>query len=309
MCRIFQTSLQWLIFSLLVLLAAACGKVPESTYQPEVSQELPKNLQKKVEYTIAIVPEGSQMRVAEAYGPLINYLNARIQGATLILIGPRNHAELDGSLSGRRYNFALVNALQVLQSNARGYQVIAKKGDDDQFYGIFLVRRDSGIQNVGDLKGKKVSYPSPTGVAATVLPKHFLMTHGLNISRDIENLYVGSHEASIMHVYSGKAAAGAAREFSWKAFQKKHPEEAAELKLKWKTEPLIDQAIIARNDVPTALNEQIAKLLIGMSESAEGQGILMRIDTSKFVSANNASYAAAGVFFSKNADLLQADVK
>ena len=82
-------------------------------------------------------------------------------------------------------------------------------GDDNKFAGIILVRRDSGINKLSDLKGKKVSYPARTALAATMMPQYYFQTHGLDVNRDIENLYVGSQESSIMNVYLGNVAAGA----------------------------------------------------------------------------------------------------
>jgi phosphonate transport system substrate-binding protein len=81
--------------------------------------------------------------------------------------------------------------------------------DDEMFRGIILVRKDSGIHKVTDLKGKKVSYPALTALAATMMPHYYLHTHGIDVNRDIENLYVGSQESSIMNVLRGHVAAGA----------------------------------------------------------------------------------------------------
>jgi phosphonate transport system substrate-binding protein len=305
MLNYFSSPTRWGGLLVMLLLASACGKSDENTYQPKVSTVSSKPVPAMLQYQIAAVPEGSQVRVAEAYGPLVDYLNAHLESAKLTLVAPRNHAELETGLSGRAYDFALGNALQVIKANDYNYHVIIKKGDDAQFYGIILVRRDSGIARVNDLKGKKVSYPSPTGVAATILPKQFFMQSGLDVNRDIESLYVGSHDQSIMHVYSGKTAAGTAREFSWKAFQKTHPKEAAELEVKWKTEPLIDQAIVARNDVPKELTERIGKLLLGLHETAEGRTVLSNMSCSKFEAASDATYDDARKFFSENSMLLE----
>ncbi|MEZ4694041.1 MAG: PhnD/SsuA/transferrin family substrate-binding protein [Aliarcobacter sp.] len=54
-------------------------------------------------------------------------------------------------------------------------KVFAKMGDDENFRGIFLVRKDSGIKNFEDLKGKKISYPAPTALAATILPQQIFI--------------------------------------------------------------------------------------------------------------------------------------
>ena len=42
--------------------------------------------------------------------------------------------------------------------------------DDNNFRGIFIVRKDTNIQQVSDIKNKTVSYPAPTALAATMMP-------------------------------------------------------------------------------------------------------------------------------------------
>ncbi|MFT7672889.1 MAG: phosphonate transport system substrate-binding protein [Gammaproteobacteria bacterium] len=43
-----------------------------------------------------------------------------------------------------------------------GYWVISMAGDAEDFKGIFIVRCDSGTENPVVLKGRIVSYPSPS---------------------------------------------------------------------------------------------------------------------------------------------------
>ena len=156
--------------------------------------------------------------------------------------------------------------------------------------GILLVRRDSGIKEVTDLKGKKVSYPARTALAATMMPQYFLHTHGVDINRDIENLYVGSQESSIMNVYLGNVAAGATWPLPWEAFQKEHPDMARDLELKWETEPLINNGVVAKDDVPPALAQRVAQLLDTLHTTAEGRAILARMPLSRFELADDNRY-------------------
>ena len=171
-----------------------------------------------------------------------------------------------------------------------GYTVIATAGDPEDFKGIFIVRKDSNIKRPSDLKGKAVSYPSPTALAACIMPQYFLHTHGINVNSDIDNRYVGSQESSIINVYAKKTAAGATWPPPWRAFQKAYPEEAAELRVVWETPPLINNSVMIRNDIPVALREQVLKLLAGLHESAEGKAILEGMGTSRFIPATDRGY-------------------
>jgi phosphonate transport system substrate-binding protein len=172
-------------------------------------------------------------------------------------------------------------------------------GDDDKFTGIILVRRDSGINQLADLKGKKVSYPARTALAATMMPQYYFQTHGLDVNRDIENLYVGSQESSIMNVYMGNVAAGATWPLPWEAFRKEHPDKARELALKWETGPLINNGVVARDDVPEQIAAQVAQLLATLHTHEDGRIILSRMPLSRFELADDLRYRVVGDFLHK----------
>jgi phosphonate transport system substrate-binding protein len=251
------------------------------------------------EYVFAIHPLHNPVRLFEVYGPLIEYLNRNIPGTTFRLEASRNYEEFENKLYARKFDFALPNPYQTLNSLGHGYHVIAKMGDDYKFTGVILVRRDSGIKKVSDLKGKKVSYPARTALAATMMPQYYLQTHGLDVNRDIENLYVGSQESSIMNVYLGNVAAAATWPLPWDAFQKEQPDKARELQIKWETEPLINNGVVVREDVPEALAKRVAQLLDTLHTSEEGKAILARMPLSRFELADDKRYRVIEDFLLK----------
>lgn len=277
--------LMWLVF--MIMLASCEQNGTGTTTEPEFSTTAPV---KAHEYVFAIHPLHNPERMFKVYGPLIDYLNRHISHATLRLEASRNYAAFDKKLYARQPEFALPNPYQTLNSLKYGYHVIAKMGDDDKFTGIILVRRDSGIKQVSDLKGKKVSYPAPTALAATIMPQYYLHTHGLDINRDVKNIYVGSQESSIMNVYLGYVAAGATWPLPWETFQKEQPNWARELMLQWETAPLINNGVVARDDVPPELSLRVAHLLANLHTTAEGRVILERMPLSRFELADDQSY-------------------
>jgi len=286
-----------LLFVGIALVLAACGQNEENeSSQPQYSAQRPETNR---EYVFAIHPLHNPTRLFEIYGPLIDYLNRHISGATFRLEASRNYEAFENKLYGRELAFALPNPYQTLKALDHGYHVIAKMGDDNKFTGIILVRRDSGIEKVTDLKGKKVSYPAATALAATMMPQYYLQTHGLDVNHDIENLYVGSQESSIMNVYLGDVAAGATWPLPWEAFQHEHPDQAKDLEVKWETEPLINNGVVARDDVPEALVRQVAQLLDTLHTTEEGKAMLARMPLSRFELADDQRYRLIDDFLNK----------
>lgn len=241
-------------------------------------------------YHLAVHPLHNPAKLLQAYQPLIDYMNSRLQGAHLALEASRDYANFEEKYHERKPEFLLPNPWQTLQAMKLGYRVIAMAGEPEDFKGIFVVRRDSGLKRPDDLKGKSVSYPSHTALAACIMPQYFLHNHGVNVNADIENRYVGSQESSIMNAYLGLTSAGATWPPPWRAFQKEHPREAAQLKIIWETESLVNNSVMARNDVPAQIEEQVRSLLLGLDATEEGKSILAGMETARFLPASNEDY-------------------
>jgi phosphonate transport system substrate-binding protein len=241
-------------------------------------------------FRLAVHPLHNPVKLMEAYQPLMDYLNVRLQGARLALEASRDYANFEGKYRARKPELILPNPWQTLQAMKSGYRVIAMAGEPRDFKGIFVVRRESKLSRPADLKGKSVSYPSPTALAACIMPQYFLHNHGVDVNRDIENRYVGSQESSIMNAYLRLTAAGATWPPPWRAFQKEHPREAAELKVLWETESLVNNSVMARGDVPAQVVEQVRQLLLGLDKTKEGKAILAGMETARILPATDADY-------------------
>lgn len=278
--------MRWRVCALAVLLVAGCGK-QEEPYQPVFSA---RGVGDPEEYVIGIHPLHNPKRLTEVYGPVVDRLNAAIPQAHFRLEGSRNYEEFEKKLFARRFDFAMPNPYETVRSLKYGYHVFAKMGDDELFRGIILVRRDSGIRQVSDLKGKKVSYPAPTALAATMMPQYYLHTHGLDVNRDIVNVYVGSQESSILNVLRGHVAAGATWPVPWNVFQQENPKQAAQLEVKWRTETLPNNGWVVRNDIPPILAEKVSKVLVGLRDTPEGRKMLKKIGISRFDYATSQTY-------------------
>jgi phosphonate transport system substrate-binding protein len=275
-----------------VLLAALFVFVACDSESPVTGPQYSSGLESEVKphYHLAIHPLHNPKKLAEAYQPLVDYLNSNIPEASFVLEASRDYQDYERKFRARTPEFLLPNPWHTLEAIKVGYHVIAMAGDADDFKGIFIVRKDSGLTTPADLKGKVVSYPSHTALAACIMPQYYLHQNGLNINQDVENIYVGSQESSIMNAFLGKSAAGATWPPPWRLFQKDHPEQAAQLKLIWETPPLMNNSFMAREDVPATLRDRVQELLVTLDQTEEGRAILNSSTTARFHRAEDASY-------------------
>lgn len=269
------------------LLLLACDSDEKAGYSPSYTAE---PIQAQASLIFGVHPLHNPQRLYETYGPVIEYLNRHLQGYSIVLEASRSYEDFDKKLYNRHFHFALPNPYQTIHSLEKGYHVFAKMGEDEKFRGIILVRRDAGVQNVADLKGQQVSFPAPTALAATMMPLYYLQTHGLDVDRDITPLFSGSQESSIMNVYLKKSLAGATWPPPWQAFTARHPDIAAELEVKWETPSLVNNSLVARDDVPPVLVQKVQSLLVELHSHEEGRRILSALPLAFFEEATDATY-------------------
>lgn len=275
-----------LILCITLLLAACDKKVDEEQL---IYSNTPAASSTKI-YVFAVHPLYNPQKLFEAYQPLIDVINSRLTGAQIELEASRDYQAYEQKFRSRAPAFLLPNPWHTIEAKKVGYHVIAMAGDPHDFKGIFIVRKDSEIKLPSDLKGKVVSYPSPTALAAAIMPQYFLYTKGIDINKDIQNVYVGSQESSIMNAFLNKSAAGVAWPPPWRQFQKDHPIEAAQLKVIWETPPLINNSVMVRDDVPDEIREKVRAVILNLSQTSRGKVILAGMETSDFYPANDANY-------------------
>lgn len=254
-------------------------------YAPRFSDE-PARAQNQ--YIFGVFPVHNPSQTLAVYGPLVDYLDEHIPEARFKLEASQNHRRFLQKVYDRHFHFALGNPYQTVEGEQKGYAIFAKMGDND-FRGLILTRKDSPVETLDDLRGGIISFPSPVALAAAMMPQAYLHDHGLKIE-DYQSLYVGSQESSIMNVFLGKVAAGATYPLSWRLFQQDHPETAAALKVKWATDTLPSNGLIARDDVPPDLLRKVSQLLLDLHHSETGKTILARIPITRFEPANHDTY-------------------
>ena len=282
------TGWRWIILLGWLWMLSGCDSQAPPTVGPQYSTSANGDVIKL--YRLAIHPLHNPEKLALTYQPLIDDLNRNIEGARFELEASRDYQRYEVKFRARAPEFLLPNPWQTLEAMKLGYRVIAMAGDATDFKGIFIVRKDSGITQIPDLKGKVVSYPSPTALAACIMPQYYLHTQGLDVNRDIENHYVGSQESSIMNVFLKQSAVGATWPPPWRQFQKDYPRKAEQLKLLWETPSLMNNSVMVRDDVPVEISEAVRQRLIALGKSEAGRMILTNMETARFHPADNNSY-------------------
>ena len=250
-------------------------------------------------YHFAVHPWFNPDQLFLSYLPLVDYINSHIHGARFELESSRDYGEFESKIRAHDPDLILPNPWQTLLAMKEGYTVIATAGNDDDFKGLFIARKDAHISGIKAMSGKTFAYPSPTALAACIMPQWLLHENGINVNNDIRNNYVGSQESAILNAYMKQADIAVTWPPPWRVFQKVHPVEASQLEVIMETKPLKNNSVMIRKSIPDSTQKQIQDCLIHLNESANGIAILEGMQTARFHQASDIDYDTVRKFIAQ----------
>lgn len=117
-----------------------------------------------------------------------------------------NAAEVEAIRSGRLHIAGFSTGPTGYAVNIGGFVPIAVKGTADSFQGynlIVIVKKNSSIKTIEDLKGKKIAHTSASSNSGNLAPRALFPDLGLVPDKDYKVSYSGKHDQSILGVGSG----------------------------------------------------------------------------------------------------------
>lgn len=136
-----------------------------------------------------------------------------------------------------------------------------KRFKTTSYRGIIIVRQDSGIKKLTDLKGKKVAWVEQDSASGYLFPKALLLEAGVNPDKDFaEAGFLGKHDAVVLAVLLGKYDAGACYDDARNTLREK--EKMNELTILATTQDISNEPIVCRSDLPEDIIEKIKKAFL-----------------------------------------------
>ena len=115
-------------------------------------------------------------------------------------------AAIEAMRSGRMHIGTMSSGDTAFAVNVAGAIPFGIRGDakGPQGYQLWvIVKKDSALQKLSDLKGKKVAHTTPSSNSGNLAPRALFPAEGLTPDKDYKVLYSGKHENSVAGVASG----------------------------------------------------------------------------------------------------------
>lgn len=237
----------------------------------------------KAYYTIGVVPQFEARKLHAIWRPVLNYIEQQ-SGYKIELRGSPSIPEFEREFMAGKFDFAYMNPYHLVIANDQAGYIPLVRDHGRQLYGVLVVNKDSQITSPADLAGKKLAFPAPNALGASLQMRQEL-TDKFNINFD--PYYVKTHDSVYLNVLLGKAAAGGGVQ---KTLKRQKPQYRNALKVIHSTTKVTPHPLAVLPSVPETVRQAVLDALLKYGQTAEGKKQLALIPIKKIGKASMEDY-------------------
>ncbi|WP_432239064.1 phosphonate ABC transporter substrate-binding protein [Herbaspirillum robiniae] len=268
--------------SLLRLCLAACAGMlpilPAVAAQPQV-------------LTVGLIPAEDSQAMLENSKAVIDSLQKQL-GVTVKPFIATDYNGIIEALRAKKLDVAYLGpfsyVLATTVANVEAFSVAETKKSGKSFYkSLIITRKDSGIQNVEQLKGRTMAFVDPSSASGHLFPSAGLQKLNIDPAKYFSRvIFSGSHDASILAVANKKVDAAAVADRILAAAVAKGVVQQSDLNVVWTSPDIPESPMVWRKDLDPAFKQKIAAAFGNIKDVQWGdQGVL-----NGFVATNDAAY-------------------
>lgn len=244
------------------------------------------------ELVLGVFPRQGAQMAHEQYGPVARYLSSVLHRVIRLETAKDFDAFWD-NVEKQRYDLIHYNQYHYVKSHATvGYEVILRNEEFGKptMAPALIVRKDSGISSVADLKGKRVVFGGGrTAMVAYIGAKALLAEQGLQDGDYVEQIAVNPLNA-VIAVSLGQADAAGTGDIALNVSGIAKKVDVAELTVLATGIELPHLPWAARKGLDRAVVEKVREALVALDATPDGRKILDDAGVTRFIPARDADY-------------------
>jgi phosphonate transport system substrate-binding protein len=161
----------------------------------------------------------------------------------------------------------------------------------DYYLSGMLVRNDSGIKTVADLKGKKIGWQAPTSSAGYVWPAVYMKDNGIDAQKDVTGIQLQGHDKGVEAVMNKDVDAAAVFVDARNIVAKEFPNIYKDTHYLFLTEKIPNDTISIRPDISKKWADKISDAFVKIGKDPKGKAIIEQIYTHEgYVKSSDAKF-------------------
>jgi phosphonate transport system substrate-binding protein len=216
------------------------------------------------ELKISAIPDENPQEMLRIYTPFADYLTKEI-GVPVKFTPVVDYAATVEGLAADKLDMVWYGGLTSVQASrmAKGARRIVMRKEDTEFKSQFITRKDTGVHELKDLKGKTFTFGSVSSTSGHLMPRFYLLKAGINPERDFSKFsFSGAHDATAAWVEAGRVDAGALNFLVWDKLVNTKKVDTDKVMVFWTTPPFVDYVWTVRGGLDKGIVEKISKAFL-----------------------------------------------
>jgi phosphonate transport system substrate-binding protein len=228
-----------------------------------------------------VLNQQSAIRTAERWNPILHYVSSASGVPLQLRMGPT--VQDTNAMMGRgEFDFVFTNHNFQAEFDHIGFRVIARWAGDP-IHGVIAVPADSAVQELRQLDGKRIAFPSADAFVAYAVPVVALRKAGVKF---VET-FAGNQEGVLAQLKAKRVDAGAVNSRFLRQYQERENVRFREILV---SEGYPDLAVIAHPRVPEATVEKVRRALLGLKDDPHAAGLREHVKFNGFAPATDRDY-------------------
>ena len=221
-------------------------------------------------FRVGVVPQFDTHRLHTIWNPILEHLS-KLTGFQFKLITASSIEDFEKAFMNGEYDFAYMNPYHfILANKLQGYLPLVRDVGK-KLQGILVVNKDSGIDNVSQLQGKIIAFPSPNALGASLQMRQELVD---DFSMSIKPSYVNNHDSVYINVLLGEEIAGGGVEKTLKQQPLRYQDA---LKIIHKTRAVPPHPLVVKASISRQIRDKVINGFLAMGTTKKGTMLLANI--------------------------------
>jgi phosphonate transport system substrate-binding protein len=242
----------------------------------------------QVPIRVGLIPQLSAVQMVKQWQPFMVYLSREL-GRPVDLVLKSTYEEVISGMAGDEMDMALLASSAYVQAHARmGVRPLVKRVvfGTPYYHSVIIVRKDSGIDSLKQLKGKSFAFTDRNSTTGYFLPYDKIdKSFGLPEDFFSQVLFTGNHDSALLAVYNGTVTGAGVSTTRWSLDNPR----VKDLKILWKSGPIPLGPFVVKKDMDPGLVKKLRKAFdkFGKGETRE---LAKQMEVDGFVPASDKEF-------------------
>ncbi len=241
---------------------------------------------------VGIFPRRNVSTTYRIFTPLLRHLGTRLN-REVQLITARDFPSFWQALKTQQFDLVHFNQYHyILAHEMLGYDAIVRNSEFGQstIAGSLVVRKDSGIESIPDLKGKTILFGGGHRAMQSYIAARWLLQNDGLMTSDYETRFALNPPNAIISTYLGQTDAAGIGDVVIRLEAVKRTIDVREMRYLAKTKPMPHLPWAVHPDVDISTRQALQDSMVALSGDPSGQALLDTAKLSGIVATQDADY-------------------